>query len=142
MRGDGLALLVSGAVLVLLGLSFFSSLLDERMQARANALACSLQLANDELQHAVLHDRLTGLPNRQLLDLHLAKVAQQCQHHQQQAALLFIDLDGFKPINDLFGHAFGDAILVEVTTRLCKVAGTRATVARLGGMNLPCCCLT
>jgi len=133
LRGDGLALLVAGAALVLLGLSFFSALLDERLRARTQRLAQSLQVANLELQRAVLHDPLTSLPNRRLFDDRLTQATRQCDHAGHQAALLFIDLDGFKPLNDLFGHGFGDTVLREVAQRLQALARGGDTVARLGG---------
>jgi diguanylate cyclase len=133
LRGDGLALLVAGAALLLLAVAFFASLIDARQQARMQALDASLQAAHDELQRAVQFDTLTCLPNRRLLFERLKQVGERCDAEGRQAALLFIDLDGFKPLNDLFGHGFGDAVLCEVAHRLVSVARGADTVARLGG---------
>jgi len=133
LRGDGLGVLVAGAALLLLGLAYFSTLLDERMQAQARGLAASLQVANTELQRAVLHDSLTNLASRKLLADRLAQAGDHCDARGTRAALLFIDLDGFKPLNDLFGHGFGDIVLCEVAHRLAALARTGDTVARLGG---------
>ncbi len=87
----------------------------------------------DDLVHLARYDPLTDLPNRAVfLDrLHFAlQLARRRKHH---VALLFIDLDGFKPVNDRFGHAAGDAVLVEVAQRLQARVREIDTVARLGG---------
>ena len=133
LRGDGLALLVAGGAVLLLGLSFFSALLDERLRAHSQRLAQSLQAANEDLQRAVLHDALTGLPNRRGFDERLAEVLRRRDAEGGSAALLFIDLDGFKPLNDLFGHGFGDSVLHAVAQRLRALVRAPDTVARLGG---------
>jgi diguanylate cyclase len=133
LRGDGLALLVAGAALLLLVVAGFASLIDLRQQARTQALDASLQAANTELQRAVQFDSLTSLPNRRLLFERLGQITRHCDAEGRQAALLFIDLDGFKPLNDLFGHGFGDAVLCEVAHRLVSLARGPDTVARLGG---------
>ena len=133
LRGDSLALLVAGAALLLLAVALFASLIDSHQQARTQVLDASLQAANDELKRAVLFDALTSLPNRRLLFERLRQVTERCDAEGRQAALLFIDLDGFKPLNDLFGHGFGDAVLCEVAHRLVSVARGPDTVARLGG---------
>jgi diguanylate cyclase (GGDEF)-like protein len=85
-------------------------------------------------QYDATHDHLTGLPNRRVLRDQLA-LATAAATPRQAAALLLIDLDGFKEINDRLGHRVGDAVLKEVANRL--VAGTRPsdTVARLGGVE-------
>lgn len=133
LRGDGMALLVAFAALLLLGLTFFSSLLEERMQRRAAVLAESLRAKNAELQRALLHDPITDLPNRLLFDDRLVQVARRCDREHHSAALLVIDLDGFKGLNDEFGHAGGDAVLRQVAVRLRGLARQSDTLARLGG---------
>ena len=81
-------------------------------------------------RHAATHDKLTGLTNRAGLEWHLAM----CAVEQLPVWLLMVDLDGFKPINDTYGHAAGDAVLVEVARRLSRVTDLRRDlVGRLGG---------
>lgn len=79
------------------------------------------------------HDRLTGLPNRALFLENLNHVIQASAHHTQLSALLFIDLDGFKLINDQYGHDAGDIVLKTIAQRLKSVVRHTDTVARLGG---------
>jgi diguanylate cyclase (GGDEF)-like protein/PAS domain S-box-containing protein len=84
-------------------------------------------------EHEALHDPLTGLPNRRLLTERLFEAyARACRQHQP-IALLFIDLDGFKPINDSYGHSAGDEVLKAVAARLTATVRTTDTVARIGG---------
>jgi diguanylate cyclase (GGDEF)-like protein/PAS domain S-box-containing protein len=83
-----------------------------------------------QLEHIALHDRLTGLANRELFSFHLDRALASAD---QGFALLFVDLDGFKAVNDAYGHAVGDTVLQEASSRL--VASVRATdlVGRFGG---------
>lgn len=84
-------------------------------------------------EHEALHDPLTGLPNRRMLTMRLYDAyARACRNHMP-LAVLFIDLDGFKPINDTYGHAAGDEVLKAVAVRLLAVVRQTDTVARLGG---------
>ena len=87
----------------------------------------------DIIHHQAAHDPLTGLPNKTLMDDRLAMACERATRENTLAALLFIDLDGFKGVNDSQGHAAGDRVLVEVARRL--EAGLRKvdTAARLGG---------
>lgn len=79
------------------------------------------------------YDVLTGLPNRQLLEDRLERAMAQAHRRHAQVALLFIDLDRFKPVNDTFGHAVGDELLHQVGQRLENILRDEDTVARLGG---------
>ncbi|MEK8049224.1 EAL domain-containing protein [Ideonella sp. DXS22W] len=133
LRGDGMALLVALSAMLLLGLTFFASLLEERMQARAAVLADSLRAKSDELQRALLHDPITDLPNRLLFDDRLAQVARRCDREHHSAALLVVDLDGFKDLNDQYGQTAGDDLLRQVALRLRTLARQHDTLARLGG---------
>ncbi len=87
----------------------------------------------DELDHLAHYDGLTGLPNRMLLQDRLEQTIASSERLQQKFALLFIDLDGFKLINDDAGHAVGDAVLRIVAQRLLAVIRGMDTAARLGG---------
>lgn len=79
------------------------------------------------------HDSLTGLPNRTLLDERLEQAVSLARRHSKQAALLFMDLDGFKGINDALGHAVGDRVLQVVAEKLARCVRGTDTVCRLGG---------
>ena len=79
------------------------------------------------------HDPLTGLPNRALFEDRLAQACSQAHRQQQRLAVLFIDLDRFKPINDTLGHAIGDRLLQETAQRLAACLRQSDTVARIGG---------
>ena len=85
------------------------------------------------LAHQALHDQLTGLPNRALLIDRLEHAAASLERRHTGAMLLYLDLDNFKAVNDRFGHAAGDCLLVAVASRLQELVRTSDTVARLGG---------
>jgi len=84
-------------------------------------------------QELALHDPLTGLPNRRLLEDRIATTLQHAARHGRKAAVMYLDLDGFKPINDTHGHATGDEILKLVAQRLVNSSRKEDTVARVGG---------
>ena len=87
----------------------------------------------DELERLASYDALTGLPNRRLLTDRLDQAIAQAQRRDERFAVCMLDLDGFKPINDRYGHDAGDQVLMEVGNRLCAVVRASDTVARLGG---------
>jgi diguanylate cyclase (GGDEF)-like protein len=86
-----------------------------------------------QAQYMALHDALTGLPNRSHLIQRFEMVLGALRDAQQEAALIFIDLDHFKDVNDTLGHATGDALLIEVSRRLRGAVRGSDLVARLGG---------
>jgi len=92
-----------------------------------------LQLAAERLQHAAYHDTLTGLPNRRLLVDRIEQAIAMASRHDKKLAVLFIDLDGFKHINDSLGHGFGDRLLISVCCRLAACVRDSDTVSRQGG---------
>jgi len=92
-----------------------------------------LRKRSDELTHLAHHDSLTELPNRLLLSDRLEQSIKLAQRHKEKIALLFIDLDNFKKVNDSLGHSVGDIILKEAANRLRNCVRDTDTVARLGG---------
>jgi diguanylate cyclase (GGDEF)-like protein/PAS domain S-box-containing protein len=89
--------------------------------------------SEDRLTQAALHDSLTGLPNRALLIDRLEAALARSARDGREVAVLFCDLDGFKRVNDMAGHAAGDALLVEIGQRMQDVLREYDTVARVGG---------
>ncbi|TLY50564.1 MAG: EAL domain-containing protein [Gammaproteobacteria bacterium] len=87
----------------------------------------------EALKHQALHDALTGLPNRVLLHDRIEQSILNMRHYGTPFALLFVDLDGFKEINDTFGHYTGDVLLTKVGVRLRAHLHANDTIARLGG---------
>jgi diguanylate cyclase (GGDEF)-like protein len=89
--------------------------------------------ASSKLRRQALHDALTGLPNRTFLHREGARAIGAARRHDMSAALLLIDLDRFKEVNDTLGHDHGDELLVEVADRLGRALRTQDVLARLGG---------
>lgn len=86
-----------------------------------------------ELSFNASHDLLTGLPNRSLLEDRLYQGCQISRRYRRSLAVMFIDLDGFRPINDAIGHHLGDQILIEVSRRMSQQLRAGDTIARIGG---------
>jgi diguanylate cyclase (GGDEF)-like protein/PAS domain S-box-containing protein len=93
----------------------------------------SRKVAEERVQYLAFYDALTGLPNRRLLQDRLAKALASARRRKDKVAILFLDLDRFKHINDSLGHAVGDLFLQEVAVRLKTWAREQDTVARVGG---------
>jgi diguanylate cyclase (GGDEF)-like protein len=89
--------------------------------------------SQERLTQMASNDVLTGLPNRQSMRHHLADAVQGAERDGHAAAIMFLDLDGFKPVNDRFGHPIGDAVLRGVAQRLANAVGERGRVGRVGG---------
>ena len=85
------------------------------------------------MQHMAYHDSLTGLPNRAMFEEHLELALARARRDDLAVAVLFLDLDDFKPINDMHGHDTGDAVLRQVGTRLASAVRDTDLVARQGG---------
>ncbi|MFM0260383.1 putative bifunctional diguanylate cyclase/phosphodiesterase [Paraburkholderia sediminicola] len=98
-----------------------------------SSLSISLKRANRQLHYLGTHDALTKLPNRQQLSLRIAQAVAECTRRESAFAVLFIDLDGFKSINDSLGHGVGDDLLQVCAERLCQDLRRTDMVARLGG---------
>ncbi len=87
----------------------------------------------ERIQHLAHHDNLTNLPNRNLLRDRLTHAIARAKRRNEQIAILYLDLDHFKPINDTLGHEAGDAVLCEVALRLTAALRSNDTVSRIGG---------
>lgn len=113
----------------------FNALLSElqAQQALIEARHTDLRRANESLWSLSRHDTLTGLPNRAYLGERLARVLEECRRHGSRAGLVFADSDRFKQINDRYGHAAGDALLIELASRLRSSVRESDFIARLGG---------
>ena len=105
------------------------------LRAVANVLATAVarRRMEERLRHQALHDPLTGLANRTLCDDRLAQAVARSRRSGGGIALLFIDLDGFKRVNDRHGHAAGDRVLAAFASRLAEAMRPSDTVGRLGG---------
>ena len=112
---------------------FAIALIISMLDARTSILASSLDEANSELVQLALHDNLTKLPNRILLDDRLDQAIQKATRDGRNFAVLFMDLDGFKGVNDIYGHHVGDKLLEEVAQRILDTKRSEDTAARLGG---------
>jgi len=99
----------------------------------AQTMAESAELAKEQMSHIAGHDYLTGLPNRLLLNDRMAQSIAFAQRHSKKVALVFMDLDHFKHINDSLGHAVGDALLKSIAKRLQACVRRSDTVCRQGG---------
>lgn len=92
-----------------------------------------LQMKQEQIEHIAHFDALTDLPNRSLLADRLQQAMMVARRQQQKLAVLYLDLDGFKAINDTYGHAAGDALLVMVSGRMKAAMRDSDTLARMGG---------
>ena len=128
-----LALIIGVAVLALLAITTLLLLYHADLEAKNRQHNRSLAEANAQLQHVATHDALTGLPNRLLLRDRLEQAIAQSERDGQRCAVLVVDLDRFKAINDSLGHQAGDALLREVSARLGSQLRRTDTLARLGG---------
>jgi diguanylate cyclase (GGDEF)-like protein/PAS domain S-box-containing protein len=110
-----------------------------RIDASPPVLACIARDMSEQkrfeaqLAHYALHDALTGLPNRMKFSDHLDHVCRRAGHDEHELAVLFVDLDGFKRVNDSLGHAAGDRLLDQAAVRLRAAVRGTDIVARLGG---------
>jgi diguanylate cyclase (GGDEF)-like protein len=127
-NGNALGTLVGGLLL--------SALLGVLVYVLGTGRARALRLVGEktgELQHLALHDGLTGLPNRALILDRVEQALTRARRNDSGIAVMFLDLDGFKNVNDTFGHAIGDELLCAVGARLTGLLRESDTAGRLGG---------
>jgi len=125
-----LALAFGGFVLAM---GLVCVLVDSRTGRRAQSLSSSLHAANKRLRQLAFQDPLTGLPNRPHLEERMERLLGHVGRSPAAMAVLFIDIDGFKAVNESFGHAAGDEVLQEIGRRLSGLARPQDTAARIGG---------
>lgn len=128
---EGLTAWVAGMTLSVLALMLVISLVES--QLRALKLNESLKAMNDQLALIALHDPLTGLANRVQIDHKIKQFMLTSARTGRTFALMFMDLDGFKIINDAWGHHTGDQLLITVANRLKALLSPQMVLARLGG---------
>jgi diguanylate cyclase (GGDEF)-like protein len=146
-QGDGVAYFLAGNITFLTLMLFRASVRSERffvqsqnVAMRTSQLAHSLAAANGEiskssqrLEHLANSDALTGLANRSAFNRRMEQLFDHCRRGQMDVALLLIDLDKFKTVNDTRGHSAGDALLKTIASRLTAVCGKTDLAVRLGG---------
>src|ERR1700748_2094361 len=128
-----LAILLAIIVSAALALKMAGKVYRAHLESNTRRYNEMLEHANAQLRHAATHDALTGLPNRVLLADRLAQAMARAQRKEIRFAVLVVDLDRFKSINDSLGHIAGDELLQEVARRLSALLRKDDTLARLGG---------
>lgn len=131
-RGDEIGTMIASFNQLVDRLRLNEASLKERSDALEKALG-DLRQSEARMTHMAHHDPLTGLPNRALFEDRLHQALMRAERNDKSAALLFLDLDGFKPVNDHHGHEAGDEVLRQLTARFCENLRRADTVARLGG---------
>jgi diguanylate cyclase (GGDEF)-like protein/PAS domain S-box-containing protein len=135
----GFPLLLGGEVLGAMAFAGATSAPDEQLMAMLQSIGSQLgqylqrRQAEEALRFVATHDSLTGLPNRVMFGQRLDHAITQAKRHARRLAVLFIDLDRFKIINDTLGHEFGDTLLRDVAQRLTQSVRASDTIGRLGG---------
>lgn len=128
-----LTIAVSAISLSILIITLILSMLDARLDLQNSNFTQSLKAANDKLLHFATHDALTDLPNRLVLTERIERAIHTARRDHRPFAIIYLDLDGFKMINDSLGHLIGDALLKSVTQRLLSILGQEDTLTRVGG---------
>ena len=128
-----LALTVAVPAVAVLSITTILLVYDAHLESHTRKHNAQLEHANAQLEHAATHDSLTGLPNRVLLTERLAQATANSERDSRRFAVLVVDLDRFKSINDSLGHIAGDDMLKDVARRLGRLLRKTDTLARLGG---------
>jgi diguanylate cyclase len=140
VNNNWLATLISVVSFTILGVTLLLSVFDARLALRTGKLQASLSKtkesldqAHDRLRHLALHDALTNLPNRAFLEQRVSQALQPVHLASSHTALMFLDLDRFKIVNDSLGHQAGDEVLKEAALRIRSRLRHEDTIARIGG---------
>src|SRR5690606_38291672 len=110
------------------------------MEQQISLQMAELNASRDAMEHLAYHDPLTGLPNRRMFEQRLTQALEVSRRSTRPCALLFVDLDDFKPINDNLGHAVGDAVLKATARVILEAVRQVDTVARLAGDEFTVLC--
>jgi diguanylate cyclase len=132
-QNSWLAVTIGIFALALLVVTLVTAVYDAHLQSRSRIQALRLEKLNTELQHQATHDALTGLPNRMLFLDRLGREIAHAERDGHTFAVLALDLDRFKVVNDTLGHGAGDQLLIEIARRLSSAIRAVDTVARTGG---------
>jgi diguanylate cyclase (GGDEF)-like protein len=133
LDSEWLALTIGLIAVALLAVTLITEIFDAHLTSRTRLHTNRLEKVNVELNHQATHDALTGLPNRLLFIDRLKQALAQAERNAKHFAVMVLDLDRFKLINDSLGHAAGDQLLIEVARRLTTAVRKIDTVARVGG---------
>ncbi len=128
-----LAVLVIVVSLFVISIALIISVLDLKMEQRTKKISKSLDIANSELLQLALYDPLTKLSNRTAMNEKIDQAIRSAIKHETKLAVIFLDLDGFKSVNDEYGHHVGDQLLVMAASKIKHIVRTEDTIARLGG---------
>ena len=124
-QNDGVSVRLTG---------IFQDISDQKaIRRQLESINVDLEKANEALKLSAHYDALTNLPNRTLLADRLERAIIRSKRHNQSIAVAFIDLDGFKAVNDSYGHSFGDEFLRKIAIKLQEVLRKSDTLARIGG---------
>lgn len=136
LMGGATALILA---LLSFGLSRVISVRFEKFQAKIENDFGSLEDTKNQLEHMALHDSLTGLPNRVLLHDHIEQGIERSKASYQQLAVMFVDLDDFKKVNDVYGHSAGDLLLGEIGKKFEELMSPGESISRFGGDEFVFC---
>lgn len=128
-----LAISIAVATFGLLSLTLVTAVFDSYLEGRTRLHALGLRKINARLAHQAMHDALTELPNRAQFVEAAQRAISDAVSVESKIAVMLVDLDRFKIVNDSLGHELGDAVLREVAARLREVVGTEGLPARMGG---------
>ncbi len=135
-HGDLLVTPDEQGVIILMGgliLSLLAAVLVQTLSTGRERALRTVKERTEQLRHMALHDALTGLPNRQLMSERAEKLLERGRHENLQVATMYMDIDGFKGVNDSFGHPAGDELLRATATRIMSTLRGGDTVGRIGG---------
>jgi diguanylate cyclase (GGDEF)-like protein len=131
--GDSSARIARGGIRELDALACAFNRMAKQIDANQRQLESTVAERTLQFRHLEEHDPLTQLPNRRQLLSHLRRAVERAHQEEKRLAVLIVDLDNFKTLNESVDHGFGDRVLIAISQRVCEVAGPTSFVARLGG---------
>jgi diguanylate cyclase len=133
VNANWLAFVVTATTVFILAVTLIVSVLDTRFDERTSQMNDSLEKANKQLLSLATEDTLTGIPNRNAFMEHAESAIARCRMSKRPFTIMFMDMDGFKTINDSLGHLSGDKLLQAFSRHLIRSVRRDDVVARLGG---------